>query len=154
MNKKHLLSAPFHFEYADTAFDSLLVELQRQAGGIYENDTILLTPGMGSGSIRLLEIEKGLYLRHYHFTPVINLHFHIKKPVGAERFYHLYFFLDQSNQVSATNKEGGQVKIAGNSIFMPNCLEMHGSFKAGHEIKAIDLIFTTEWLEKNKLVGR
>lgn len=153
MNKKQSSPAPFHFEYADTAFDSLLVELQQQTGGIYENGTFQLRPEMGSGSIRLSEIENGLYLRHYHFTPAINFHFHTKKPVGGDRFYHLYFFLDRSNHPSPVNKEGGRYKIAGNSIFMPNCLEMHGSFKAGNEVKAIDLIFTPKWLEKNKLVS-
>ncbi len=152
MKKRQSIPESFHFAYEDTVADSLLVALEKQTGGLYENGVFRLPTAVGDGTVHLYSLEEGLFLRYFNFTPAIDFNFHTKSSVDDERFYHLYFILDKGFQNMQDGKTRTGFKIASNSIFMPNTHEVTGCFKAGNAIKAIALLFTPAWAERNKLI--
>jgi AraC-like DNA-binding protein len=152
MNKRQPISECFHFAYTDIAADSLLSALERHSIGKYEKGIFRISPSIGEGNIHVIEIEEGLFLRCFHFRPNLDIHFQTKAPSSKHRLYHLHFFLDKTSKAFSSDILPSQFKIAGNSIFQANNMDVEGCFKKGHTIKIINLVFSPSWLEKNNIL--
>ncbi len=139
------------FEYTDSTHDSFLSDMGAKLGVNRQDGTIVIPSYIGEGSLKNYELEQGLFIRSLDFKLFNDFQFTRWAQTRKEKYFQLYYFLDRLNFHFSLNETPLQAAAFANSIFMTNDLQIHGQFQKNDTVKAVIILFTDSWIQKNKL---
>jgi len=139
------------FKYTDSKINSLLYDIAGRVGTYNNGDTFILPSYFGEGMLKNIEVEEGLYLRSFDFTPWKDLSFTRLPAMTDEKFFQLYFFLDKPEMQFSIDEYPLKEISPTESVFMQNDVHLQGLFYKNIPVKMMVIMFTPQWVIKNYL---
>ncbi|HEX7846667.1 MAG TPA: AraC family transcriptional regulator [Chitinophagaceae bacterium] len=152
MKKERSFPATFHFEYCDEAFESLFSAFKKQAASVYDDRILKLSHNFGEGTVRFFPVEEGFCLYYHDYKLNGDISVHRKANSTGKRFYQLHYILDDLTQNVLAEKNITSLKVGCKILFPSNAIESAHNYRAGSNVKVVSLLFSSEWLEKNKVL--
>lgn len=144
-------SHPIPYIFNELDSDKSFQELAAVLDSTLKDNVITIGGSMGTGSIRKMPVEDGLYLRGWDLC--LRQPFVLDKRndcLPPEKFFHLIYVLNPeavtltmlSSCVSFRLQKGMNV------LFVSGDVYFQAEIDGGQELKALDVSFTSGWLER------
>lgn len=117
-----------------------------------KNNTIQVPESFGTGFITNLFLEKGFFVRYFHFTPKQDFVFKwASEPADSESIFKLITYLEDINntEVVTSNKNTHAYETENSTILYSTEFLRSGVIPKGTLVNRMIFFFTKSWLEEN-----
>lgn len=136
--------------YLEKNNKSSFVDLIRPLGRFVSNDTLEVDAAIGSGSIRIIDIEDGLQVRIWDCT--FKKGFDInRQPLTDDtgRNFTIVYYLTHGTFSLKDAPLSNNISQVWNTVLMSNDAQFDVSISGGKPMKCVSLAFSAEWLGRH-----
>jgi AraC-like DNA-binding protein len=140
------------FEFCEIDSSESFSQLAQVMGGNKMDNSIVVSPPYGKGSISKVDFEKGLHMRAWEFNLFQPLILHRKPGTGpspGRSFSFVYVLSPGSVEVSIPNSPGVHTARGPLTVFViSNIVDISFSVLQGMETRAVDITMSEDWMKK------